>query len=57
VKAGQEPAAPECGVGVLDGGDTGESNTGNGHCSEYMPFGVLESGWCGAAGGWRWTPC
>ena len=25
-KAGEEPAAPGCGVGVLDGGDTGESS-------------------------------
>ena len=33
-KVGQEPTAPECGVGVLNGGDTGLVNSGNGHgCS------------------------
>jgi hypothetical protein len=33
---------------VLDGGDTGESTTGNGRRPEYPPLVVVESGgWCG----------
>ena len=30
VKAGKEPAVLDCRTGVLDGGDTGESASGNG---------------------------
>ena len=41
-KGGKEPALPECGSGVLDGGDTGESAAGNGHHSEYaLIFGLV----------------
>lgn len=44
-KVGKEPAARECRVGVLDGGDTGEFFPGNGRVLLVRPsFGVVWSG-------------
>jgi hypothetical protein len=42
---------------VLNGGDTGESTTGNGRHTEYNPFGGAEKECAGAAGGRRRAPC
>ena len=39
-KGGKEPAPSECGGGVLNGGDTGESAAGNGHHGEYASTSV-----------------
>jgi hypothetical protein len=57
-KAGQEPVPPECGGGVLDGGDTGESRPTAATGLEYSrPLG----GGGGKEGVVRlvvaWTPC
>src|SRR5512139_294833 len=54
-----EPALPECGGGVLNGGDTGESGPGNGRgpSSTAIPSGVVWSGGPGAAGNGRIAPC
>jgi hypothetical protein len=51
-KAGQEPVPPECGGGVLDGGDTGESRPTAATGLEYSRplVGWWERG-CGAVGG------
>ena len=58
-KGGKEPAPSECGGGVLNGGDTGESAAGNGHHGEYA---LIFRGWWwkvggGAAGSRRIAPC
>jgi hypothetical protein len=53
-EVGKEPASPECGGGVLDGGDTGESGIGHGHgplVQRLLRYVV--GGGCGVAGGWR----
>ena len=42
-----EPAPPECGGGVLDGGDTGEFGPGNGHRYLVRP---PREGWWGTVG-------
>ena len=50
MKAGQEPAARGCRVGVLDGGDTGEFFPGNGRGSSSTATfwgGVERGSWCG----------
>ena len=58
-KGGKEPAPSECGGGVLNGGDTGESAAGNGHHGENA---LIFRGWWwkvggGAAGSRRIAPC
>jgi hypothetical protein len=43
-KDGLEPVLPECGGGVLDGGDTGESVTGNGRRIWYGQLWLVGKG-------------
>ena len=62
MKAGQWPVAPECGVGVLVGGDTGESvpatagllsTARDGHHLVVVVGGGCGTVRAGAAGVWR----
>jgi hypothetical protein len=59
VKAGQEPAPPDCGGGVLAGGDTGQSvpATAGGPSTVTSSGGGRERIVVGAAGSWRIAPC
>jgi hypothetical protein len=49
-KVGKEPALPECGGGVLNGGDTGEFFPGNGWGSSSTAI----FGWCGTESWCGW---
>jgi hypothetical protein len=47
VKAGQEPAASDCGVGVLKGGDTGQSVPATAMDDLVQLLAVWNGAWCG----------